>query len=159
MSMVCRVCSHPKQVAINSALILRVDSIRKIAAQFRVSPHSLYHHKRACLPPLQEVMRSSLAAVESRAIIDQVAALHQRCMLILSRAEETNQLAVALHAIRECRGNLELLGRLDGTLSPQSSAAGPVNITVTYIDRPAQVVARDDDRVIETSAEPEDPAH
>jgi NAD(P)-dependent dehydrogenase (short-subunit alcohol dehydrogenase family) len=43
----------------------------------------------------------------------------------------------ALRAIREARSNLELLGRLDGTLLPGSQATqGDVRIRVEYVDRP-----------------------
>jgi hypothetical protein len=43
---------------------------------------------------------------------------------------------VALRAVREARGNLELLGRLDGWLDgPVAPPSGPVNVTITYVDR------------------------
>jgi hypothetical protein len=51
--------------------------------------------------------------------------------------------ASRLRAVREARGNLELLGRLDGTLTALRPAAksGKVEITVNYVDRP--IIASD----------------
>lgn len=68
--------------------------------------------------------------------------LHQRCLALLSRAEASGNIETALRAIREARGNLELLGRLDGTLLPNSQPTGEVTINVHYVDRmPAAIPA------------------
>ena len=42
--------------------------------------------------------------------------LHARTLALLTKAEASNDVHVALPAVREARGNLELLGRLNGSL-------------------------------------------
>lgn len=55
---------------------------------------------------------------------------------MLAKAEESGELHVALRAVREARDNLELLGRLDGSLDvPIAPASGRVNVIVTYVDK------------------------
>lgn len=124
---------------INAQLVMQANSLRKIAEQYLIAEACLYRHKRNHLPELHAAMRSSLVVVEARSILRQMRELHQRSMNILARAEQSGQLETALRAVREARGNLELLAKLDGTLAPQSPG-GPVSISVTYVDRPQVVV-------------------
>jgi hypothetical protein len=79
------------------------------------------------------------AASEAARVLDVMGAmreLHERTLKILAKAEESNDAHVALRAVREARGNLELLGRLDGSLErPLAPQSGPVNVTIQYVDR------------------------
>jgi len=52
--------------------------------------------------------------------------LQARTLAILATAEKAKQLPVALMAIREARGNLELLGKFTGKLRPETQ----VNVLV-----------------------------
>jgi len=64
---------------------------------------------------------------------------------ILQNAEETQDHATALTAIRECRRNLELIAKLTGELDPRSAgetSGGSLQVTVVYADR-AAVLVRD----------------
>jgi len=54
--------------------------------------------------------------VEADNLLDQVGDLQRRALAILDRAEEAGELKTALSAIREARGNLELLAKLLGEL-------------------------------------------
>ncbi len=47
--------------------------------------------------------------------------LYDRTIRILGQAEDAKKLPVALLAIREARGNLELLGKLTGKLGPEAT--------------------------------------
>jgi hypothetical protein len=60
-------------------------------------------------------------------LLDQVWDLQRRALDILDRAEETRELRTALSAIREARGNLELLAKLLGELDERPT----VNILVS----------------------------
>ena len=53
---------------------------------------------------------------EADDLLDQVGDLQRRALAILDRAEEAGELRTALSAIREARGNLELLAKLLGEL-------------------------------------------
>jgi len=57
--------------------------------------------------------------------------LHRRSLVLLDKAEAAEDLGMALRAVRELRGNLELLGRLDGSLDgPATAASEPQQIVV-----------------------------
>jgi len=47
--------------------------------------------------------------------------LNTRSLKILKAAEEAKDHTVALHAVRECRRNLELIAKLTGELDPQAA--------------------------------------
>jgi hypothetical protein len=49
-------------------------------------------------------------------LLEQVGDLQERALAILDKAEEAGELRTALGAIREARGNLELLAKLLGEL-------------------------------------------
>jgi hypothetical protein len=62
-------------------------------------------------------------------VLQQIRRLNQRSLRILTEAEhgKWKDPAIALQAIRECRHNLELIGKLTGELkSPEANAHEPV---------------------------------
>jgi transposase len=137
--MTCTVCNSQHRVAIDQALIGmgKFGSLRNIAKQYGLHASSVYRHLHNCLPAgIQEITKQVTASVESKSILQQMAELHQRTLALLDKAEASNDLHVALRAVREARGNLELLGRLDGSLDgPVGPTSGDVNITVQYVDK------------------------
>lgn len=135
----CTICRHPKQIEIDNALIAagHLGSLRNIAKRYSVGLSSLHRHKLNCLPELKSIVQGSTAVVEAKTILRQMGELHERALKILERAEAADKLDTALRAVRECRGNLELLAQLDGTLNPKVAAAGPVNVTIVYTDKSA----------------------
>jgi len=144
MPRTCTICDHPKRFEIDVALATKSAGFRKLATAYKVHESALYRHARNCSMTLhkamKEIMADALGRAESRTILQQMAALHQRALAILARAEAADELDTALRAVRECRGNLELLARLDGTLTPASApATGPITIQVQYVDRPTVV--------------------
>ena len=126
MSRKCTVCKHKERAAIDTALLAGA-SFRDLAGQFRLSKTSLCRHKGEHLP--RELSKAHEAQQISSAddLLGQVQALHGKAMAILNTAEKSGDLRTALGAIREARGNLELLARLLGELKE-----GPtVNILVS----------------------------
>ncbi|HEY9139663.1 MAG TPA: hypothetical protein VIN93_02165 [Bryobacteraceae bacterium] len=59
--------------------------------------------------------------------------LRARALGILAKAEAAGQLETALKAIREVRGLLELLGKLEGNLEDRNPQAKVIQ--VTYVDK------------------------
>ncbi|MFA5787689.1 MAG: hypothetical protein WDA71_12040, partial [Actinomycetota bacterium] len=95
--------------------IVAGESLRGIAARFSTSAQTLLRHKphvSAALATAQEA--AQMAAADS--LLDQVRSLQTRALNILDKAEQANDLRVALGAIREVRGVLELLGKVSGEL-------------------------------------------
>ena len=144
MPMTCTVCNSQRKKEIDTALLGdgRLGSLRDIAKRYNVSLAAVHRHLHNCLPGIREDMREAMAKSEARSVLDQMAELHQRTLVLLDKAEASGDLHIALRAVREARGNLIVLGRLDGNLANPTAAptSGPVNVTITYVDRQLNVV-------------------
>ena len=78
------------------------------------------------------------AATIAAPVLGEMRKLNARALHILADAEAAKDRPTALHAIRECRRNLELISRLTGELDPRAAGetpGGPINITVVYAPR------------------------
>ncbi len=122
----CSSCSHPKRADIDQALV-NGDSFRNVSKRFSISITSLHRHKKSHLPAFLTKAVDAEDEIRADDLLKQVRNLQTKALSILAEAEATGQLKVALQAIREARGNLELLARLLGELQEQSQT---VNILV-----------------------------
>ena len=95
---------------------------------------SLMRHRDRHLPVTLAHAKEARETEMGENLMEQAKSLHARAFKILERAEAAGQLETALRAIREVRGILELLGKLDGQLE-KDSGRGPVNVIVTYVDK------------------------
>ncbi len=139
----CSVCKHAQAREIATAL-LAGGTCRDIAKRYRIAVSTLARHNRLhlnvriaraeaaavgqparmpCEPgsiEAEAVAAPRVRALEAyEATVDVMWAmrdLHERTLALLERAEGFCDLTTALRAVREARGNLELLGRLDGSL-------------------------------------------
>lgn len=114
MPRICTVCAHPERKAIEEALVTR-QPFRVIACQHDVGRESLRRHAREHLPEL--LAKAHFAEEASRAdyLLEEIRKIKERTEKILERVEPYDP-GLALRAIREMRGNLELLARLAGEL-------------------------------------------
>lgn len=126
MPRLCLVCVHPEKAAIDRDLVAGT-ALPAIAAIHRVSADSLGRHKANHLPGKLTKAQEVREVAQADSLLNQVRALQSRALAILAKAEETGNLRVALSAIREARGNLELLARLLGELQENQT----VNILVS----------------------------
>jgi hypothetical protein len=122
----CSVCEHDDLEEINTALASN-ERIGTIADRWSVSKTALMRHRNEHLPvsfiEAKEAEAREAEAKEAEEdapadeLLDQVRDLQKHTLAILDEAEETEELGVALRAIREAKGNLErsvkLLGELD----------------------------------------------
>lgn len=112
----CTVCAHPKREEIDRALVEGV-SAAEISGRYRTLGERAVRRHRSNHLPAKLVMAEKAAEVaEADDLLDQVGDLQRRALAILDRAEEAGELKTALSAIREARGNLELLAKLLGEL-------------------------------------------
>ncbi len=119
-------CSHPDRGAIDAALVGGEPDTR-VSARFReLSDDAVRRHREAHLPAVMVRARAAAEVAHADALLAQVRKLHSRALAILDHAEETADLRTALGGIREARGCLELLGRLEGELEPPT-----VNLVVS----------------------------
>jgi hypothetical protein len=116
MPRTCTVCAHANRPTIDRTLVAGQEALRTIADRFSVSKTALGRHKENHLPATLAVAREAEQAASADDLLSQVRDLQGRAFAILDRAEGTGDLRTALGAIREARGNLELLTRLLGKL-------------------------------------------
>lgn len=125
MPRTCTVCSHPEREAIDRAL-LSGEANRRIAAHHAVSEQAVRRHKADHLPAALAKAHEAEEVSRADDLLGQVRDLQARALSILEKAEAAGELRTALGAIREARGNLELLAKLLGELDER-----PVNVLIS----------------------------
>jgi hypothetical protein len=122
----CCVCRHAELFKL-SAELAAGQSIRSVAKRYGLTHTMLAKHQRFHVGPA--LAMSNVA----ESVLMQIRRLHQRALAVLTRAEASDDLGAAIAAIRECRHNLELCGRLTGELgNPEPSE--PTTVQVVYVD-------------------------
>jgi vacuolar-type H+-ATPase subunit I/STV1 len=113
----CKVCEHNDIKAINKAIIAG-ESLRKIAEKYDFHYSTLCRHKQHLADKIHtaDVLAD---AKEGASVLQQIDALLQRANDLLDKAEDSGDLRVAVSAVREVRGTLELLAKASGELSPE----------------------------------------
>jgi hypothetical protein len=109
----CPICDHEDLDEINAALASN-ERIRTIAERWSVRKTALMRHRNEHLPfSAIEAKEAEAEEAEEDApaedLLDQVRDLQERALASLEGAEEAEELNAALRAIREAKGNLELM--------------------------------------------------
>jgi hypothetical protein len=107
----CTVCSHPDALVINELLVIEGKSNRVISRQYGLHHDAVRRHKEH-IPQLLLEAAEMQGIEQAEDLLDTMRGLHARTVAILDEAEERAELRTALGAIREVRGNVELLARL-----------------------------------------------
>ena len=107
----CSVCEHKDVAEINSALALG-EPLRFIAYRWSVSKTDLMRHRNQHLPVSVIMAKETQEIDQASDLLDQIRDLQERTQAILERAEEAQELSIAVGGIREARRNLQLLAKL-----------------------------------------------
>jgi hypothetical protein len=134
----CSVCAHEKREEIDQALVTRTP-YRNISKQFSVSAAALSRHLNDHLPARLAKAQEAEEVAHADDLLAQVRDLQGRALAILDKAEESGELITALRAIREARGNLELLGKLAGEL--QDGTTVNIHMNPEWLELRALIVA------------------
>jgi hypothetical protein len=110
-----------------------------LVAEYRVSKDSLSRHKANHLPAKLVIAQAAEEVAQADTLLDQVRGLQRRALEILDKAEEAGELRTALGAIREARGNLELLAKLLGELDERPVVK--LNLSPEWLELRAVIVA------------------
>jgi len=154
MSRRCTICDHADRAAIDEALINN-GPYRTITDRYGISKTALIRHKQSHIPELlsksQEIQSQKAAALveiveekeaqeagQADGLVSQLKELMARTERIFSKAEESGDLRTALSAVKEGRGNLELLGKLLGEL--QDGATLNLYVNPVWIDLRAVIL-------------------
>ena len=119
----CTICNHIEVESINEAII-NGEPLRNIAEHFDVATTSLHRHKEH-LPAGMVQAKQAEEVTQADNLLAQVQDLQQRAVSLLDKAESAGDLKTALQGVREARGCLELLAKLQGELAQE----GTVNVT------------------------------
>ena len=122
----CTICEHPEREAIDRALVGDASN-RSVASLYDVSEAAVRRHKANHLPAKLLMAEQAAEVAEADNLLDQVRDLQQSTLDILAEAERSKQYRTALSAIREARGNLELLAKLLGELDDRPT----VNVLIS----------------------------
>ena len=123
----CTVCEHEKVEEINR-LLLEGVSLRDLAGRYSVSKTALHRHKESHLPAKLVKAREAREIAKADSLLDQVIELRDKALSILDKAEQAGDLRTALQGVREAKGCLELLARLQRELQEQAT----VNVNMRY---------------------------
>lgn len=116
MPRLCTVCGHPQRPAIDRALATGEASNRRIAAQYGVSEQAVRRHRDDHIADaLAKAEQADTIAADD--LLSQVVMMQAKTLRILESAEAAGTMNVALGAIREARGNIELLAKLTNQLN------------------------------------------
>ena len=133
----CTVCDHPDREAIDRALVGGASN-RSVASLHDASEAAVRRHKGKHLPAKLVLAEKAAEVAEADTLLDQVRGLQGRAFAILEKAEETGELRTALGAIREARGNLELLAKLLGELDERPVVN--LNVSPEWLELRAVIV-------------------
>ncbi len=112
--------------------------MRSISKQFGMSSQSLIRHRDSHLSPAIVQAEAERGAEHVQSLVDRIEALLGEADGLLRQAKETGKINLALSAIREMRGILELFGKASGQLQPE----GPQSITVNLLSTTDWLVLR-----------------
>jgi predicted DNA-binding protein YlxM (UPF0122 family) len=115
----CTVCEHEKVEEINR-LLLEGVSLRDIAGQYSISKTALHRHKKHIPATLAKAQEAQEVARADN-LLDQVTELRDKALSILDKAEQAGDLRTALQGVREAKGCLELLAKLQGELQERTT--------------------------------------
>lgn len=126
MPRTCTICTHDDRPSIDHALISG-EPFRHIANRFGTSTASLQRHKKEHIPLVLRKAKNAEEIAHADGLLEQIRELQARAMGILDKAEKAGDLRIALAAIGQARGVLELQAKLTGeteeTEIPQSPPA------------------------------------
>ena len=111
MARKCSVCEHDDLAEINSELASG-EPLRTIADRWSVSKTELMRHRNQHLPVSAIIAQEAEEVTHSNDLLDQIRDLQERTQATLDRAQEAEELGVAVRGIREARHNMKLLAEL-----------------------------------------------
>jgi len=117
----CTICEHEKVEEINKALIGGVSLSEIVSIYSGITKASLFRHKKNHLPAELVKAQEAREVTNADNLLAQVTELRDKALSILAKAEQTGDLRTALQGIREAKGCLELLAKLQGELQERST--------------------------------------
>lgn len=121
----CTICEHDHVEAINEEII-KGTSFRDIALRYNVNFMAVSRHKEKHIPAGLLLAQEAKVVAQADTLLSQVKDLQTKAWSLLQQAERAGDLRTALQGVREAKGCLELLAKLQGELAQE----GTINITL-----------------------------
>jgi hypothetical protein len=121
---------------IDKMLVRGEGAFRTIADRFGLSATALKRHKAEHLPRALVQDQQERESARGDDLLGEARRLKEVTMGLLGRAVQANDLRTAIMAVREARGNLELVGKLLGDLSDQPQ------VTISLLGSPEWIALR-----------------
>ncbi len=121
----CAICNHPHRAEIDRLLVEKI-SLRDIAGQTGTTRSALHRHTQH-IPGALVAAKEACKVADAGTLLDRVQGLTAQAISILDAAKADGKHQTALAAIREVRGCLELLGKVNGELRTSASAIAVAN--------------------------------
>lgn len=115
----CTVCAHTSRADIDQALARGVAD-REAARLYGLSRESVRRHRIGHLAPTVTALAGQIEALNGPKILAEVAGLYERTVRLLDRAEQADDISVALKAVREVRGCIESWARIGLAVASQT---------------------------------------
>jgi hypothetical protein len=123
MTRTCTICTHADRESIDKAL-LAGESLRNIAKRFDIGPSAVFRHKEH-IPVALVKANEAVAIAHGQDLLEQMRDLNERTLRILRDSETTGDSRIALAALRETRGNAELLCKMIVAMETAKRVDGP----------------------------------
>ncbi len=120
MARKCTICEHEKVEEINRVLIGGASLSEIVSKYFGITKAALFRHKKNHLPAKLIKAQEIQEVAEADNLLTQVTLLRDKALSILNKAEQAGDLKTALQGIRETKGCLELLAKLQGELQERT---------------------------------------
>ncbi len=133
MPRTCTICSNPKRIEIEAALI-HSEPLRTIATRFDTSTGALQRHKDIHIPAKLARAKEENEIKAASALVKELRELTKKTGEVLARALRQKNGDLALKAIARLEKQLELKGRLLGELEDRGGRGDTTKIEVVYID-------------------------
>jgi hypothetical protein len=134
----CSVCSHAQRETIDEALLLGSDRLRAIAARWAVSKTALIRHKAEHLPASLRKAKEAAEGLHADSLLDRLHQVTVETQAVLAQARAAKDHDLVLRCVARLEKQIELEARLLGELKDHVQS-GPVQITVTYVDKALMV--------------------
>ena len=115
MARSCRICNHPKRLEIDKELVTG-KSKTEIARNFDVPYHSLEYHEKSHLSRQLAQAMNKKQGIEGLNLLEQLEEIITKAKQIFDRNYANGKDDIALRALAEQRGTLDLLCRIAQTL-------------------------------------------
>jgi hypothetical protein len=119
----CGICSLPrKQRLLVDQDIVGGTPYRNITQLYNVSKYAISRHRRVHIPEIISKGHEAQESADADVLLRQVKGLYGKAIELLNKAEEAGEIGTALRGIREARGNIELLAKMQGQLDERPVA-------------------------------------